>query len=67
MKIKLLILMLNSPKALANRLNAQLSTGPKTSRGKRISSKNSIKHGLNVEIDFESSDAYTSLNIKGSV
>jgi len=53
--------MLNSPKALANRLNAQLSTGPKTSRGKRISSKNSIKHGLNVEIDFESSDAYTSL------
>ena len=53
--------MLNSPKALANRLNAQLSTGPKTSRGKRVSSHNSRKHGLNVEIDFESSDAYTSL------
>ena len=53
--------MLSHPKALANRLNAQLSTGPKTSRGKRVSSKNSIKHGLNVEIDFESSDAYASL------
>ena len=53
--------MLSHPKALANRLNAHLSTGPKTSRGKRVSSKNSIKHGLNVEIDFESSEAYTSL------
>ena len=53
--------MLNSPKTIANRLNSQLSTGPKTSRGKRVSSKNSIKHGLNVEVDFESSEAYTSL------
>ena len=55
------LLMLSRPKVFANRLNAQLSTGPKTSRGKRASSKNSIKHGLNVEIDFESSDAYASL------
>jgi len=38
--------MLSHPKILANRLNSQLSTGPKTSRGKRVSSKNSIKHGL---------------------
>jgi hypothetical protein len=53
--------MLSHPKIFANRLNAQLSTGPKTSHGKRVSSKNSIKHGLNVEIDFESSDEYTSL------
>jgi hypothetical protein len=53
--------MLSRPKTLANRRNAQLSTGPKTSHGKRVSSKNSIKHGLNVEIDFESSDEYTSL------
>lgn len=53
--------MLSNPKALANRLNSQLSTGPKTSRGKRVSSKNSIKHGLNVEVDFEFSEAYTSL------
>ena len=61
MKVKPLLLMLNSPKTIANRLNSQLSTGPKTSRGKRVSSKNSIKHGLNVEVDFESSEAYTSL------
>ena len=53
--------MLNSPKTLANRLNSQLSTGPKTSRGKFASSKNSIKHGLNVEVDFEFSDEYASL------
>jgi hypothetical protein len=53
--------MLNSPKTITNRLNSQLSTGPKTSRGKRVSSKNSIKHGLNVEFDFESSESYKSL------
>ena len=53
--------MLIHPKILANRLNAKLSTGPKTSRGKRVSSKNSTKHGLNVEVDFESSDEYVSL------
>jgi hypothetical protein len=53
--------MLNHPKTLSNRHNAQRSTGPKTSLGKQVSSKNSIKHGLNVEVDFESSDAYASL------
>ena len=53
--------MLSRLKTLTNRLNAQKSTGPNTSRGKRISSKNSIKHGLNVEVDFESSDTYVSL------
>ena len=53
--------MLSRLKALTNRRNAQKSTGPKTSRGKRVSGKNSTKHGLNVEIDFESSDAYASL------
>ena len=53
--------MLRNPKSLVNCLNAQLSTGPKTSRGKRTSSRNSIKHGLNVEIDFESSGEYASL------
>ena len=48
-------------KALANRSNAQRSTGPKTTRGKLASSQNSRKHGLNVQIDFESSDDYASL------
>jgi hypothetical protein len=31
---------------LANRSNAQLSTGPKTEEGKRSSSRNSTRHGL---------------------
>ena len=61
MKIRLLLLMLSRLKTLTNRLNAQKSTGPKTSHGKRVSSKNSIKHGLNVKVDFESSDTYASL------
>jgi len=30
----------------ANRRNAQKSTGPKTARGKLISSRNAVKHGL---------------------
>jgi len=53
--------MLSHPKALANRFNAQQSTGPKSSRGKWVSSQNSRKHGLNVGVDFESSDEYASL------
>ena len=53
--------MANSPKTLANRLNAQRSTGPKSDRGKLASSQNSRKHGLNVQVDFESSDVYSSL------
>ena len=61
MKIRLLLLMLSHLKTLTNRLNAQKSTGPKTSHGKRVSSKNSIKHGLNAKVDFESSDTYASL------
>jgi len=48
-------------KALANRSNAQRSTGPKTARGKWASSQNSRKHGLNVQVDFESSDDCSSL------
>ncbi|MCW5692500.1 MAG: hypothetical protein KIT48_09050 [Pseudolabrys sp.] len=31
---------------LANRANAQSSTGPRTSAGKRRSSKNALRHGL---------------------
>lgn len=36
----------DSARALANRQNAQLSTGPKTVAGKAASSKNALKHGL---------------------
>jgi hypothetical protein len=34
----------------ANRRNAQRSTGPKTRRGKQRSSRNAVKHGLNISI-----------------
>jgi len=51
------------PKALANRRNAQRSTGPKSGRGKWASSQNSRKHGLNIQVDFESSDVYVSLKL----
>lgn len=53
--------MSSPPKTLTNRRNAQRSTGPKTGRGKLASSQNSRKHGLNIQVDFESSDAYVSL------
>ena len=38
--------MTSKAKLLANRRNAQKSTGPRTSKGKAIASKNSVKHGL---------------------
>jgi hypothetical protein len=38
--------MLSDKKLLANRQNAQKSTGPRTPEGKRISSQNALTHGL---------------------
>jgi len=37
---------------LANRRNAQKSTGPRTNEGKAIASKNSVKHGLTAGNDI---------------
>lgn len=43
---------MSSPqKRQANRLNAQRSTGPKSSRGRRVSSLNALRHGLSRPID----------------
>ena len=36
---------------IANRLNAQRSTGPRTPEGKALASKNSLKHGLSARRD----------------
>jgi len=38
--------MATQPQTLANRRNAQKSTGPKTPQGKALVSKNALKHGL---------------------
>jgi hypothetical protein len=42
---------------LANRLNAQKSTGPRTFEGKAVASQNSVKHGLFAESDVISSES----------
>ena len=48
-------------RSLANRYNALKSTGPISVAGKRASSQNSRKHGLNTAPDFESSSEYRAL------
>ena len=52
---------MNHRRSLANRCNALKSTGPKSVVGKRVSSQNSRKHGLNSAPDFESSSEYRAL------
>jgi hypothetical protein len=51
----------NHPRSLVNRRNALKSTGPRSAAGKRASSQNSRKHGLNSAPDFESSIEYQKL------
>ena len=51
----------NLRRNLANQSNALKSTGPKSVSGKRTSSQNSRKHGLNSAPDFESSSEYRAL------
>ena len=51
----------NHPRNLTNRGNALKSTGPRSAAGKRASSQNSRKHGLNSAPDFESSLEYKAL------
>ncbi|MDA9281252.1 hypothetical protein N9Q14_01395 [Pseudomonadales bacterium] len=51
----------NNRRSLANQCNALKSTGPRSTFGKRASSQNSRKHGLNSAPDFESSLEYQAL------
>ena len=51
----------NPRRSLANRSNALKSTGPRSLAGKRASSQNSRKHGLNSAPAFESSLEYRAL------
>ena len=52
---------INPRRSLANQSNALKSTGPRSAAGKRASSQNSRKHGLNSAPDFESSIEYRAL------
>ena len=52
---------MNHRRNLANQCNALKSTGPRSASGKRASSQNSRKHGLNSAPEFESSSEYQSL------
>jgi len=54
-------LTINPRRSLANQCNALKSTGPRSVAGKRASSQNSRKHGLNTAPDFESSIEYQAL------
>jgi hypothetical protein len=54
-------LTINHHRNLTNRHNALKSTGPRSVAGKRTSSQNSRKHGLNSAPDFESSLEYKAL------
>ncbi len=49
--------MSSDAKILANRLNAQKSTGPRTAEGKAVASQNSVKHGLLAESDVITSES----------
>ena len=51
----------NNRRSLANQCNALKSTGPRSTFGKRASSQNSRKHGLNSAPAFESSLEYQAL------
>ena len=51
----------NNRRSLANQCNALKSTGPRSAAGKRASSQNSRKHGLNSAPAFESSLEYQAL------
>jgi hypothetical protein len=52
---------MNHHRNLTNRCNAVKSTGPRSASGKRASSQNSRKHGLNSVPDLESSLEYQAL------
>jgi len=48
--------MATEAKIIANRINAQKSTGPRTTQGKEIVSQNAVKHGLTAANDIISSE-----------
>ena len=55
--------MASESQILANRLNAQKSTGPRTIGGKAVASQNSVKHGLLAERDVITSESQTDFDL----
>lgn len=53
--------MISLEKLLANRNNAQLSTGPKSKEGKQRVANNALSHGLSVRCDHDANLIYQSL------
>jgi len=48
---------------LANRLNAQKSTGPRTIEGKAAVSQNAVRHGLSAERDVIASESQADFDL----
>src|SRR4030043_248088 len=55
--------MSSDAKVLANRLNCQKSTGPRTIKGKTAVSQNAVKHGLRAEQDVITSESEADFNL----
>lgn len=55
--------MASDAQILANRLNAQKSTGPRTIEGKDVASQNSVKHGLLAERDVITSESQADFDL----
>ena len=55
--------MATEAKIIANRRNAQKSTGPRTPEGKAIASKNSVKHGLTAANDIISQECQADFDL----
>jgi len=55
--------MSTEPQILANRRNAQKSTGPRTPEGKSIVSQNAVKHGLTAAHDIISSESQADFDL----
>ena len=53
--------MISLEKLLANRNNAQLSTGPKSKAGKQRVANNALSHGLSVKCEHDENPIYQSL------
>jgi len=57
------LIMATEAQILANRRNAQNSTGPRSPEGKSIVSQNAVKHGLTAAHDIISSESQADFDL----